>query len=221
MQRQFSVKTNTSVPAAEGAEAQHLSVLLPCFFTASISLQVEPHPEGAGKEHAAAMERCAEWAPSHQAGLGAALCHAKHLPADAWWWGLVPPSLRASQLLSASLWRSYFAYPFRYLDKSHLDLLSTHLVCSAAAGHGLLGAGGGRWRLSLCLALWQCPGSCPLWPLLPAEELFQVELQEPRALSLVCSCSAACVASSNFLLESASRRPGGDGFIWLLPLPRH
>lgn len=50
MQWQFSVKTNTSVPAAGGAEAQHWSVLLPCFFTASVSLQVEPHPGGAGKE---------------------------------------------------------------------------------------------------------------------------------------------------------------------------
>lgn len=82
VQWQFSVTADSSVPAAEGAEAQHLSALLSCFFAASISLQVVAHPEGAGKERtAAAMEQCAEWALSHQAGLGTALCHAKHLTA--------------------------------------------------------------------------------------------------------------------------------------------
>lgn len=40
VQWQFSVKADSSVPAAEGAEAQHLSALLSCFFAASISLQV-------------------------------------------------------------------------------------------------------------------------------------------------------------------------------------
>lgn len=112
--------------------------------------------------------------------------------AGAWRWELVPPSLRASQLLSTSLRCSYFANPLRYLDKLHLDLLSTHPVCSAAAGHGLLGAAGGRWRLSLCLALWQCPSSCPAWPLLPAEEL-QVELQDQSSeFSLQLFCSLCC-----------------------------
>lgn len=137
--------------------------------------------------------------------------------AGAWRWELVPPSLRASQLLSTSLRRSYFANPLRYLDKLHLDLLSTHPVCSAAAGHGLLGAAGGG-----CPCAWPC-GSAPA----PALHgcFFQLRSSrwncKIRALSLVCSCSAACVASSNFLLECASRHPGGNGFIWLLPLPRH
>lgn len=41
---------------------------------------------------------------------------------------LLPPSSRASRLSSTSLWHSLFAYPFRYLDKFHLDLLSTQLI---------------------------------------------------------------------------------------------
>lgn len=41
---------------------------------------------------------------------------------------LVPPSLRASRLFSTSPWHSPFAYPCRYLDKCHLDLLSAQLT---------------------------------------------------------------------------------------------